>query len=358
MLPTSSTSSVSSVPRLTEGVTVSDLVLVQDINEYLFDYFYYLNERAIDAISLKDVTPSKEAQSKNVYNKIIPFVFDPNGKKILAFDADCKNRHTEVILYQENADGKLFRLTPISEKIIGEAFAMSYCRVLNHPVHRLKEYTEDELIFYLSVGGSQEDHFSFRDFESLLTKKFDYSDLGKSIEKVQLKHYAFTLSSPQVQSGADVAMVTQVAAVPSPIPDAQPTVQQVPITQVEQQPVQQPSAPVPIPAFPVAAPAPSPLAVPPPVSAVPAPAPAPVTPPPAPAATSEPKWLDVPGQNWMFMEQWNVVIDKTNGQILGTATGGLVNGQLVGTQAILKNEYVQYLASKGMHPAPGVVKVN
>jgi len=121
-----------SVPTLKSGVVISNLVVMEDYHTFSPRFIYNINGRAISCETLTDVTPFSTSFRSYIYSVIPPFFFDSNGKEIIAFTTGCiEESSIEVVLYQENAQGNLFRLTPMSEKI-KRGFGMCSCNFLKY----------------------------------------------------------------------------------------------------------------------------------------------------------------------------------------------------------------------------------
>ena len=344
----SSMSSVSLFPRLTSGVSVDNLVVEQDIDEFFPVFLYNVNSRAIDAINLKDITPG-DLKNTFMYSRVDPFFIDPQGKKILAFDVETSLSATpsnsepgraDVILYQEDASGRLHRLTPVTKKIL-EGVSMMFCQVLTHPDYQLKEYSDDELHHYFGTGNDFVEEFDFERFE----KNFaDKSYKGERPNPGIVNNYKENLagqSRPGSKAEQEMMRKKQreegmvlVQQSMQNMPFGQgfgpmqmnPTGQQPPVqpqVQMQPPPVQmsqsQPSEPVQ------------------PVIDL---------------NTFEAQNVDIGNGRWMI-SQWGVVFNASNGEVIGTVDR-VENGNMINFRSEISSSYVPYIRSKFMTIAPNV----
>lgn len=321
------------ISRLPSGKEADNLYFLYDNDEGYPESFWLVNGKALNGVSLKDITPSSEEKKGLKFIKVKNFFFDPNGENLLLFffEKDMDTLDFEVLVYQQ-VNGKLFRLTPVSEKIKDFKIQL-FCQVLKHPEVPLKQISKEDESFYFQIGKETFDNdFDFKVFEEhLLEKKCDMVACESPAPAATL--------APAATPTAEVAASVPV---PSPVPVA-PVTTLVPVT------IPVPSVtPVPV------APTPVPIVAPTPVSApVPAPVSAPV---PAPAMAFEPTFIQILGTNFAMIDQLKVVFDHTNGSVLGSVTG-VENGQLVGAVGSIKAEYEPMLLKIGLTIPPTIVKV-
>ena len=167
-----SNESQTSISRLTSGNEANNLHFLYFKNEGAPDSFWLVNEEALDGVFLKDITPSSEERKNTSIIQVENFLFDPKGEQLLIFflGKDMNSIEIEVLIYQK-VDGKLHRLTSVSEKVHEFKFVL-YCNILNHPEVNLTELSEKDGKHYMGVGLSfPEEGFSLQEFEKRLLNK-------------------------------------------------------------------------------------------------------------------------------------------------------------------------------------------
>jgi hypothetical protein len=294
------------IPRLASGKEANNLYFFYDNDEGYPVSFWLVDGKALDGVTLKDTTPSPEEKEKMKFTRVKNFFFDPNGENLLLFffAKDMDTLDFEVLVYQQ-VNGKLFRLTPVSEKIKDFKIQL-FCQVLKHPEVALKQLSKGDESHYFEVGKEAFDNdFDFKVFEEhLLQKKCD--------------------------------MVACETIAPVPV---------VPIAAIPEVVV-----PAPVPVSTVI-----PVSIPAPVLATHAPAPAPAATP-APVAAFAPIYVQIPGTNFVMIDQMKVVFDHTTRSILGSVSG-VENGQLVGAVGSIKAEYEPVLLQLGLTIPPTIAKI-
>jgi len=287
------------IPQLTTGVTVSNLILVENSNEEHPEYVYNVDSRAIDGINLKDVTSSVSSNKDLSYIQVKPFVFDPAGKKLIiyAITSDpgafrsTEGKRDDVVIFQESASGQLFRLTPISEKCL-LGVKQHPAKVLNHPQHQLKEYSKEDLLHYFDAGvkeygGDDKQDFNYRSFESSVSyKDGNLSDKDESFR--EYSDYQARLGGSEMWFSVD--HFTE------------------PMTQKD------------------------------------------------PLANFQPTYADIPAfPDYEYIVEWNVVINKDGGEVLGTMDGVDQAGGMINARQEIFEYQKTWLANTGMTIPPAVV---
>jgi len=168
-----------SVSKLQKGKEINNLVLRDNINSshQNIDYLYNIDNTAISAKSGEELIQSERAPNTYYYSVISPFLINSNGKQIIAFSFIIdKEYQLEVILYQEDEFGRLFRLTSIPERIKRNNVVATTCHILNSDSSSLKEYDQKDMLHYSSLLDryySKYVEFQLKDFEDFLLSKED-----------------------------------------------------------------------------------------------------------------------------------------------------------------------------------------
>jgi len=346
-------SSPSTFQRLSTGVSVSNLVLEQDTSEFFPEYYYEVNGKAIDAVSLLDVTPAPERKKLHVYSGVNSFPFDPQGKKIIAFDVIPNTSQgltypdksqSEVLLYQKSASGQLLRLTPISEKVL-QGYGMVAAKILNHPDHRLGEYSDHELMHFFAVAETIGPAFEFKRFESSLADENFVGEMdreGKPYSLMALGEYKDRLTGKRRQGFVDSPDAQGMGGMP---PMSQPPMPQQPVQQpvTPQQPPMSQTNPMGMSQQPIQQPVQQPIT--------------PQQPPFDPAAfKNEAKYITI-DPTTMMIDQWKVMFDVPTGEILGTVSID-ANGNIVNPVKEIKGYQKAFFDFVGMRVPADMVIVN
>lgn len=112
------------------------------------EFLYNINNTPINAISFKEMFQNERDPTVYIYSPISSFFINPNGKQIIPVCFKVENEsYLDVILYQEDENGKLFRLTSISEKILRSNSSL-ICKPFNHSSLKLINYEEKDMLYY------------------------------------------------------------------------------------------------------------------------------------------------------------------------------------------------------------------
>jgi len=337
------------------GTTVSNLIVAQDVHEFMPQYSYRENGKLTDAVNLSNVSPAERSPEHHIYTGVNSFSFDPQGKKIIAFDvlpdngrdfSTAEKNRCDVILYQKSATGQLFRLTPVSEKILK---GVSHCMVeiLNHPTHKLGEYSDAELLHLFAVSVEVGPEFNFEKMEALLSdpsftgrtdsnnRPYSANLLGEYKAKLEGKKRGTYFQSPDFKS--EVPQTQPGPSQQPPSPSQQPTMgqQQAPSPQTQAPQQQQPPSP---------SQQPIPMGQQPPQQ------------PQKPDLTNfNPTFADIPAfPDYRYIVQWNVVFNKNDNTILGTMAGLTPEGGMDNARQEIFEYQRDWLVSKGIPVPPEI----
>jgi len=146
-------SGVSSIPKLTTGYEVTNLILRDHMWGPPHPVFVYnVDNTPVNAITGKEEFHNERDINVLVYSPILPFFINPDGKQIIAVYVGVKQEpYLDVILYQEDEYGKLYRLTSISNKILRGCFVFT-SKPLNHPLLKLTQYSEQDESHYVNLA--------------------------------------------------------------------------------------------------------------------------------------------------------------------------------------------------------------
>jgi len=170
------------IPKLETGFVISNFYI---ISGKTVNFAYLLNDKIIDVNKYENIS-SKNIPGKNIKDISQTFSCNVEGKEIIVFYISYSNSlSTDVILYQEDEHGKIFRLTDVSNKI-WSGFSIISCTMINLPSKCLKKYDQQSIQWYTSHI-STVNILNFEKFENTLlfhTKDDPQISESKSAEKI------------------------------------------------------------------------------------------------------------------------------------------------------------------------------